>query len=63
MTKPIPTNVLEVLKRCTCDGNKLTIPDQLERKLYQDTNKFLEMLGGKWNRSAKAHCRLTCWRK
>lgn len=28
---------------------------QLDRKLYEATNKVLDALGGKWNRSAKAH--------
>jgi len=55
MTKTIPHPVLDVLKQCRCDGSQLFLPNQLDRKLYADTNKFLELLGGKWNRSAKAH--------
>ena len=37
------------------DGDKLRITAQLERSLYMKVNKVLEALGGKWNRSAKAH--------
>ena len=51
-----PTNeVLNVLEACRVDGCKLFLPAQLERKLYVDVNKVLELCGGKWNRSAKCH--------
>jgi tRNA G10 N-methylase Trm11 len=48
--------VLAVLSAGRCDGNKFFLPaTQLDRKLYESTNKVLDALGGKWNRSAKAH--------
>lgn len=54
--RPIPTDVLTVLSRCTTEGNILRLPpEQLDRKLYMDVNKVLEALGGKWNRKAKGH--------
>lgn len=52
----IDTKVLDVLKKSTTDGNKLFLPPgQLERNLYVAVNKCLELIGGKWNKSAKAH--------
>jgi hypothetical protein len=39
----------EVLKQCTVSGNVVNLPPmQLERKLYQDVAKSLELIGGKW---------------
>lgn len=51
----IRTEVLSVLDRCSTTGNALLLPnEQLERKLYTDVAKVLELAGGKWNRKAKA---------
>jgi predicted RNA methylase len=36
------------------DG-RLRLPAQLDRALYVEVDKVLRCLGGKWNRSAKAH--------
>lgn len=39
----------EILKQCTIEGNVVKLPEgQLERKLYQDVAKALELIGGKW---------------
>jgi hypothetical protein len=39
----------EVLQQCTVEGNVVKLPFiQLERKLYQDVAKSLELIGGKW---------------
>lgn len=39
----------EVLKQCTVHGNVVKLPpDQLDRKLYADVKKALELIGGKW---------------
>lgn len=53
----VSTDVLAVLDRATCEGNALSLAavGQLDRKLYEATNKALEAAGGKWNRKAKAH--------
>lgn len=52
----ISQEVLDVLRQCTTEDNNLFLPDrQLDRALYTAVNKVLEILGGKWNRSAKAH--------
>jgi predicted RNA methylase len=48
-------DVLAVLSRATVSANALTLTGQLDRKLYERTNKALEAAGGKWNRKAKAH--------
>lgn len=53
----IATDVLTVLEKAEVSGAKLFLgpPGSLDRKLYVDTNKVLAALGGKWNKSAKAH--------
>ena len=39
----------EVLKNCTVQGTTVKLPGvQLERKLYQEVAKSLELIGGKW---------------
>jgi hypothetical protein len=39
----------EVLQNCTVEGNVVKLPNvQLERKLYQEVAKALELIGGKW---------------
>jgi len=39
----------QVLQQCTVDGLVVKLPDtQLERKLYQEVAKALELIGGKW---------------
>jgi phospholipid N-methyltransferase len=41
----------EVLKACTVNGLVVSLPPiQLERKLYQEVAKSLELIGGKWCR-------------
>jgi SAM-dependent methyltransferase len=45
-----------ILRRSTINGNALALPaGQLERKLYERINKFIELAGGRWDRKAKAH--------
>lgn len=51
----VENDVLAVLSRATIDGPKLILTGQLDRKLYDRTNKVLEAAGGKWDRNAKAH--------
>ena len=51
----ISNDVLDVLSNAVTAGNTLTLTGQLDRKLYEQTNKVLEAAGGKWNRKAKAH--------
>jgi protein-L-isoaspartate O-methyltransferase len=55
MPQRINEDVLAVLRSAIPEGNELRLTDQLDRKLYERTNKVLEALGGKWNRKAKAH--------
>lgn len=39
----------EILQKCTVDGNIVRLPEgQLDRKLYQEVAKSLELIGGKW---------------
>lgn len=52
----IPVDVLTVLSAGRVDRNRFFLPaSQLDRKLYEQTNDVLAALGGKWNRSVKAH--------
>ncbi len=52
----ISNDVSNVLANSKAESNKLYLPEgQLERKLYMAVDKCLKALGGKWNRSAKAH--------
>lgn len=51
----VDNDVLLVLTHAQCEGNALRLVGQLDRKLYERTNKVLEAAGGKWNRKAKAH--------
>ncbi len=47
---------LEILSRCVVSGNNLFLPPgQLDRRQYETVNKVLELMGGKWNRKARAH--------
>jgi type I restriction-modification system DNA methylase subunit len=42
-------NKTEILQKCTVDGNIVRLPEgQLDRKLYQEVAKALELIGGKW---------------
>lgn len=42
-------NKTEILQKCTVDGNIIRLPEgQLDRKLYQEVAKSLELIGGKW---------------
>jgi predicted RNA methylase len=51
----LETEVIDVLDRAIIDGTSLKLVGQLERKLYERTNKALVALGGKWNKKAQAH--------
>lgn len=55
-TLSISPIVWDVLSRSTLGDNTLVLPPgQLDRKTYEAVNKVLEILGGKWTRSAGAH--------
>jgi type I restriction-modification system DNA methylase subunit len=47
--------VIAVLKEADVTDTQVVLNGQLTPTLYKNVNKVLEMLGGKWNRSAKAH--------
>lgn len=51
----VSNDVLTVLSAAETNANALALVGQLDRKLYEATNKVLEAAGGKWNRKAKAH--------
>ena len=51
----IATDVLTAISAAAVTGNQLVLTDQLDRALYQRTNKVLVAAGGLWNRKAKAH--------
>jgi hypothetical protein len=43
------------LAKCDVSRNHLTLTGQLDRPTYVAVNKILDLMGGKWNRGAKAH--------
>lgn len=47
--------VIDILSMSEIDETGLTLKGQLDRKQYESVNKFLEVAGAKWNRSAKRH--------
>lgn len=52
----VSQDVLEVLDRSRTDGRQLFLPPvQLDRKLYELTDKVLRLAGGKWLRASKSH--------
>jgi predicted RNA methylase len=51
----VSQDVMAVLEAASTDGSSLRLNGQLDRKMYEAVNKALELAGGKWNRSAKAH--------
>ncbi len=54
-SKRIDEKALEVLRQCSVDGDKVFIPQALDRYTYDRVNKVLVSLGGKWNTKEKAH--------
>ncbi len=56
----IDNQVLAVLGAARVEGNQLFLTGQLDRNLYQRTDKVLQAAGGKWNRSKKAHVFESC---
>ncbi|HEY1171067.1 MAG TPA: hypothetical protein VGH19_06810 [Verrucomicrobiae bacterium] len=55
-TITIQPHILEILKRCRCEGTSLFLPEGgLDRNIYEQVNKILTNLGGKWNTKKKAH--------
>lgn len=46
------TEAQQVLQNCTVEGNVIKLPpDQLDRKVYADVKRALELIGGKWKGS------------
>lgn len=52
----ITPGTLSILESCTVSGNNISLPAwQLDRADYSAVNKVLELMGGKWSKTAKAH--------
>lgn len=52
----ITEDVLDVLKDCKFESNKIQLPEiQLDRNLYDDVNKVLVAIGYKWDKKSKCH--------
>jgi len=51
----IDSDVLKTLVAARTEGNAVILNGQLDRNLYERTNKVLESAGGKWSRPRKAH--------
>lgn len=51
----IDDDVIEVIGRSVAVGKMLKVTEQIERALYVRVDKVLQAMGGRWDRSAKAH--------
>jgi predicted RNA methylase len=51
----IANDVLSILSSSAIEGRFLKLPGQLDRKLYERTDKVLRAAGGLWIRGQKAH--------
>jgi predicted RNA methylase len=52
----VDQDTLAILDRGTCNGPLYYLPEEtLDRQAYVKVNKVLELAGGKWNRSSRAH--------
>lgn len=51
----IDDDIKNLLMNLRIEGNIAYITEQLDRDTYMRLNKALEVLGGKWNRSARGH--------
>lgn len=52
----VDTEVMAVLDRGRAEGSAFYLAqERLDSKLYERTNKVLELAGGKWNRGKQAH--------
>lgn len=51
----IDADVRDVLERSTMTGDSLTLPQQLDRALYEKVAKVITAAGGKWHRGKKSH--------
>ena len=52
----VDQDTLAILDAGECVGARFILgPEKLDRKAYEKVNRVLELAGGKWNRSAKAH--------
>lgn len=51
----ICNDVIDVLANSSMSGCTLTLPGQLDRKLYMKVDKVLKAIKGKWNRKNQCH--------
>jgi len=55
-SQAIAADVQSIIGSATTDGNNFYLPPgKMDRDTYTRVNKVLELVGGKWNRSARAH--------
>lgn len=55
MSNRISPEVSAILGRCSYNGQRLFLPQNLDRKDYVAVNKVIESLGGKWTRKVQSH--------
>lgn len=54
-THEIPDDVLDVLERSTITATDLSLPEQLDPKLYQKVKKVITLAGGVWLKKEATH--------
>lgn len=55
-TLTVAQDVIDVLRSANIEGQQLILSGQLERNLYERTDRVLQHIGGAWVRRDQAHC-------
>lgn len=51
----VSEKVADVLRKAKIEGDRVFLLDQLDYETYQEVNKILKAIGGKWNKKDKAN--------
>ncbi|MGW4371620.1 hypothetical protein ACWEKT_38970 [Nocardia takedensis] len=51
----VPEFAREILRESRVEGNRLLLPQQLDRGIYRKVDKVIAAMGGRWDRRARAH--------
>lgn len=55
MSNKIKPEIIDILNRGRIETDKYFLPENLDRKVYQECNLHLTNCGGKWDRRSKCH--------
>ena len=51
----VPEFAREILRESRIEGNRLVLPQQLDRATYREIDKVITAMGGHWDRRQRAH--------